>query len=65
MKRMRETNNDLYTLLVAGQQVRLDKGFANSSIVEVVKQTPKRMYTTVTNGKNEWDVMTYRLTPCN
>ena len=65
MKRMRETNNDLYTLLVAGQQVRLDKGFANSSIVEVVRQTPKRMYTTVTNGKNEWDVMTYRLTPFN
>lgn len=65
MKRMRETNNDLYTLLVAGQLVRLDKGRANSSIVTVVKQTPKRVYTRVTNGKNEWDVMTYRLTPCN
>jgi len=65
MKRMREANNDLYTLLVAGQQVRLDKGRANSSIVEVVRQTPKGLYTIVTNGESEWSVMTYRLTPCN
>lgn len=56
--------HELYALLCTGQDVILDEGFANSSIVKVVKQTPKRMYTTVTNGKNEWEVMTYRLKPC-
>ena len=58
-----EKSNRLYTLLTTGQIVVLDKGLANSSEVIVVKQTPKRLYTTVTgDGKNEWDVMTYRLT---
>ena len=58
-----EKSNRLYTLLTTGQIVVLDKGLANSSEVIVVKQTPKRLYTTVTgNGKNEWVVMTYRLT---
>ncbi len=56
-------SNGLYTLLTTGQRVTLDKDLANSSEVIVVKQTPKRLYTTVTSdGKNEWDVMTYRLT---
>ena len=61
----KEPNNDLYTSLTAGQLVELDKEFANSSIVEVVTQTPMRLYTRVKapNGY-EWDVMTYRLTPC-
>ena len=56
-------SNGLYTLLTTGQLVGLDKDLANSSEVTVVRQTPKRLYTTVTSdGKNEWDVMTYRLT---
>ncbi len=61
----KEPDNDLYTLLTAGQSVRLDEGFRNSSIVEVVSQTPRRLYTRVKapNGY-EWDVMTNRLTPC-
>ena len=61
----KEPNNGLYTLLTAGQLVELDKEFANSSIVEVVTQTPMRLYTRVKapNGY-EWDVMTNRLTPC-
>lgn len=61
----KEPDNGLYTLLAAGQLVELDKDFANSSIVEVVLQTPMRLYTRVKapNGY-EWDVMTNRLTPC-
>ena len=61
----KEPDSDLYTLLTAGQLVELDKDFANSSTVEVVTQTPMRLYTRVKapNGY-EWDVMTYRLTPC-
>ena len=48
-----------------GEIVGLDKDLANSSEVEVVSQTPKRMYTTVTaigGGVVNWEVMTYRLT---
>ena len=61
----KEPDNGLYTLLTTRQLVELDKDFANSSMVEVVTQTPKRLYTRVKapNGY-EWDVMTYRLTPC-
>lgn len=57
-------SNGLYTLLTTGQTVWLDKDLANSSRVEVVSQTPKRMFTTVTsNGElDTWEVMTYRLT---
>lgn len=58
-----ENSNRLYTLLTTGQVVGLDKDLGNSSEVTVVRQTPKRLYTTVTsNGVDEWDVMTYRLT---
>ena len=61
----KEPNSGLYALLTAGQSVMLDKDFRNSSIVEVVSQTPRRPYTRVkaSNGY-EWDVMTDRLTPC-
>ena len=60
-----ESDDGLYTLLTTGQLVELDKDFANSSMVEVVTQTPMGLYTRVKapNGY-EWDVMTYRLTPC-
>ena len=58
-----DKGNESYTLLTTGQLVGLDKDLENSSEVRVVRQTPKRMFTTVTsNGINEWDVMTYRLT---
>ena len=59
----KEPNNGLYTLLTPGQLVELDKEFANS-IVEVVTQTPTRLYTRVKapNGY-EWDVLTDKLTP--
>ena len=60
---MAEKSNRLYAVLTTGQVVGLDKDLANSSEVTVVRQTLKRLYTTVTgDGKNEWDVMTYRLT---
>ena len=61
----KEPDNGLYTLLTAGQSVRLDKDFRNSSIVEVVTQTSRRLYTRVKAPSGyEWDVMTNRLTPC-
>ena len=31
--------------------------------VEVIKQTPIRLYTIVSDGFNKWRVMTYRLKP--
>jgi len=46
-----------------GEKVILDIKYANSSKVTVVRQTTGKLYTTVTNGKSEWDVMTNRLTP--
>ena len=66
MSNKKAPNNGLYTLLTPGQLVELDKEFANSSIVEVVTQTPMGLYTRVKapNGY-EWDVMTDRLTPCS
>ena len=45
-----------------GETVQLDKGFANSSMVKVLDQTSKKLYTTVTDGFDIWVVMTYRLT---
>lgn len=45
------------------QLVYLDKDLSNSSIVQVVLQSPKLLFTRVksTNSDYEWDVMTYRL----
>lgn len=66
MSNKKEPNNGLYTLLTTEQLVELDKEFANSSIVEVVTQTPMRLYTRVKAPDGyEWDVMTDRLTPCS
>ena len=56
-------DSGLRALLTTGQLVGLDKDLANSSEVTVVRQTPGRLFTTVTgDGENEWDVMTIRLT---
>jgi hypothetical protein len=45
------------------QLVWLDKDKPNRSQVEVVSQTPQKLYTTVTgDGVYEWTVMTVRLT---
>lgn len=53
-----------------GDRVRLDKGYANSSIVRVVSMTPLMMYSRVVpaeieNPKDDdsWETMTNRLTP--
>ncbi len=53
-----------------GDIVRLDKGRANSSLVQVVRLTePSQMFATVITydiekgSFPEWDVMTNRLTP--
>jgi hypothetical protein len=60
-----EKLRDLYPLLATGQQVILDGDMQNSCKVTVVRQTPNRMFTTVSgNGEDTWDVMTRRLTPC-
>ena len=59
-----ERLHDLYPLLATGQQCILDKGM-NECTVTIIRQTPNRIYTTVTsNGDDTWDVMTRRLTPC-
>lgn len=56
-------HSELRTPLSIGQKVVLDEGYANSSIVEVVKQTQRKLFTTVTDGESQWNVMTYRLKP--
>ncbi len=48
-----------------GEKVILDEKYANSSIVEVVSQTPKKLYTMVKSETSEWEVMTIRLTSIN
>ena len=45
-----------------GETVWLDKDTSNSSEVNVISQTPLRLFTSVTDGANNWDVMTSRLT---
>ncbi len=45
------------------QWVILDKEFSNYSYVQVVNQTPGRLYTRVKSEGVEWEVMTYRLQP--
>lgn len=44
-----------------GEKVRLDEGFVNTSIVEVVYQSPRRLFTWVTSDRSTWSVATYRL----
>lgn len=58
--------NNTKPLLVAGQIVWLDYDLSNKSKVEVVEQTPQRMFTVVKvpNENYTWSVMTYRLMPC-
>ena len=60
-----DTLTELYTLLAVGQLVMLDKDFNNASEVEVVYQSPKRLFTKIKdpNGDYTWEVMTNRLTP--
>jgi len=57
--------SDLKRELEPGQIVWLDKDRHNKSQVKVVRQTPRRLFTTVMSldEESEWDVMTYRLTP--
>ena len=61
-----ETANGTKTVLCAGQIVWLDKDLANHSKVEVVEQTPMRLFTVVRSLDSgyTWNVMSYRLTPC-
>lgn len=53
----------LRTKFKPNQLVHLDKDLSNSSIVQVVLQSPKLLFTRVksTNSDYEWDAMTYRL----
>lgn len=45
------------------QLVYLDKDLSNSSIVQVISQSPNLLFTRVksTNSDYEWNIMTYRL----
>jgi len=61
----KESVSSLYTLLTAGELVMLDKNYRNNSMIEVVSQTSRRLFTRVkTPNGYEWDVMTNRLTVC-
>lgn len=61
-----EYKSTLRQELEPGEVVILDKGFANSSEVVVVSQTPGKLFTTIhLHGEDkckQWDVMTNRLT---
>jgi hypothetical protein len=53
----------LYTEFSPGETVWLDKDKPNGSVVTVIEQTPRRMFTTVKGDEGgTWDVMTIRLT---
>lgn len=47
-----------------GEKVILDKGFRNSSIVEVILQSSGKLFTRIKpiEDNAEWEVMTNRLT---
>ena len=47
-----------------GRGVLIDHDFNNRAVYKVLKQTPKRMFTTVTtDGHNTYELMTNRLAP--
>ncbi len=58
---MKEKTENLYQSFSFGDIVELDKGHSNSSHVMVIRQDGNRMFTTISNAENEWDVMTDRL----
>lgn len=41
----------------------LDKEFTNNSIVKLVDLTPNFLFATIESEREQWQVMTYRLTP--
>ena len=55
----------MYQILKSGDQVLLDSSFNNSSIVEVISQTPNRMFTRIKDENSDWEVMTNRLEKIN
>jgi hypothetical protein len=57
--------NALYAQLATGQMVWLDDDKPNRCKVKVISQTPRCMFTEVSNGSKQWEVLTYRLTPCS
>lgn len=66
VKLKNEPYNGANTVLCAGQIVWLDRDLSNHSKVEVVEQTPKKLFTVVRSLDSgyTWNVMSYRLTPC-
>jgi hypothetical protein len=66
MLNKKETEKDVKTEFFAGQIVWLDNDLSNNSKVEVVEQTPMRLFTVVRSLDSgyTWNVMSYRLTPC-
>jgi len=62
-------NNNPYNFQ-PGDKVKLDEGFANTSVVVIVSMMPQKLYSRVVpaeieNPKDDdaWDTMTNRLTP--
>lgn len=48
-------------LFLPGEEAILNDDFARGEVVRVVRQTPKRLYTTVERYGQQWDIMTYKL----
>jgi hypothetical protein len=50
-----------YERFEKGEVVRLDADFNNSSIVEVISQSPRKLFTRIKDENSDWEVMTDRL----
>lgn len=58
---MKKTSDKYRAGYKTGEMVWLDGDLSNRSLVKVIRQTPRRIYTTVEAEGVQWDVMTYRL----
>jgi len=47
--------------LKVGDIARLDVGHRNSCLVYIVRLSPRELFATVRLGKEEWDIMIFRL----
>lgn len=58
---MKTTSDKYRSGYKTGEMVWLQGDLNNRSIVKIVRQTPKKLCTTVEADGVQWDVMTYRL----
>jgi hypothetical protein len=56
---------NLYQAFRPGDKVIVDQDRVTESVKEVVRQTPRRVFTTVKNDNGyQWEIMTNRLKYC-